>query len=173
MPETNHGGVVCGSDIDPETGIRFGMINANLVGKWYEKCDADYGEATCPKCEGKVEDIDEAPEDPWLSNDGWEVCGSDYCCFECKYTFEVDVAFPDVADFYFYDDGELRACHPHDDQSISMSKSPYWTWVRTVEDRADWHRVKTYCFGHEWFEGGIAPYLMYSVEDGSIVQPGE
>jgi hypothetical protein len=31
--------------------------------------------------------------------------------------------------------------------------------------------VKTYAFGHDWFEDGKAPYVVYRVDDGSIVEP--
>jgi hypothetical protein len=33
--------------------------------------------------------------------------------------------------------------------------------------------AKGYCFGHDWFEGGKAPYPVFSVETGELVLPEE
>lgn len=30
---------------------------------------------------------------------------------------------------------------------------------------------RAYCFGHDWFDGGKAPYPVYSVETGELVEP--
>jgi len=30
---------------------------------------------------------------------------------------------------------------------------------------------KAYCFGHDWFDDGVAPYPVYSVETGKEVSP--
>lgn len=30
---------------------------------------------------------------------------------------------------------------------------------------------RVYCFGHDWFESGVAPYPVFSVETGKIVAP--
>jgi hypothetical protein len=31
--------------------------------------------------------------------------------------------------------------------------------------------AKGYCFGHDWFEGGKAPYPVFSVKTGELVLP--
>lgn len=31
--------------------------------------------------------------------------------------------------------------------------------------------AKAYCFGHDWFENGVAPYTVYSVETHQIINP--
>lgn len=155
-------------NIDEETGIHYGVIDANLVTKWYKKCDTDFGEPCCPKCGKEVKYIDDIPEDCGYFCSDWEDNRNDYCCLRCKSTFEEDDVFPDRADFYFYDDGKLRACHPHDNTTISVSRSPYYTWMPPQVLGGE----KAYCFGHEWFDWE-APYPVYTVENDLRIQPGE
>jgi hypothetical protein len=31
--------------------------------------------------------------------------------------------------------------------------------------------VPAYCFGHDWFDGGVAPYDVFRVADGARVEP--
>jgi hypothetical protein len=52
------------SNINHETGIRYGVIPANDLGEaWYEANEADYGPATCEDCGGEAVEIGEVPFD--------------------------------------------------------------------------------------------------------------
>ncbi len=76
------------------------------------------------------------------------------------------------------DDGEYKAVDCLDTE-IMIIQSPYYTLAPfcspccpgagNLDQAGD--GVKTYCFGHEWFDGGRAPYPVYRVSDGSLVEP--
>lgn len=77
-----------------------------------------------------------------------------------------------------YDDDGYKASQSGDDCDIFIVESPYYTTcqfcspcapgagyiMNTVKDG-----VKAYCFGHEWFENGKAPYPVYDVKTGKKV----
>lgn len=70
-------------------------------------------------------------------------------------------------------DGEYEASC--DDQGdIFITKSPYFTWCRLCSPCApgagdimsqDPQGEAAYCFGHDWFESGVAPYKVFRVAD--------
>jgi hypothetical protein len=83
--------------------------------------------------------------------------------------------YPETADdcdepigWEYADDGyELTGCL---DSDIMVLKSPYYTLAPfcspCVPGAGDLNSarsdgVKTYCLGHDWFEEGVAPYLVY------------
>ena len=78
--------------------------------------------------------------------------------------------------FSFEGDGYLAECG--DDGDIFITKSPFYTLCAfcspcapgagyLMDSRKD--GVKAYCFGHDWFEDGKAPYPVYDVKTGRIV----
>lgn len=78
----------------------------------------------------------------------------------------------------FVYDGDGYTAESDDYGDIFITKSPYYTTcafcspcapgagdvMATREDG-----IKTYCFDHDWFEGGKAPYPVYSVKTGKEV----
>lgn len=101
----------------------------------------------------------------------WSGEGSDYACLECKYSFMSDEAFGDEPDCWYVDDGEIKATRrcPGD---IFILKSPYFTHAQFCSPCAPGAGYlmspcedgpKTYCFGHDWFKDGKAPYPVFSV----------
>jgi hypothetical protein len=58
-------------------------------------------------------------------------------------------------------------------------KSPYYTYANycspcvpgagNLDDIVE-GEVKTYCFGHDWFEEEKAPYPVYSVATGELIE---
>ena len=51
------------TNVDVETGIRYGVIPANAMGQpWYDEAEAHYGEPTCPECGGVVVEWQEKHE---------------------------------------------------------------------------------------------------------------
>ena len=75
------------------------------------------------------------------------------------------------------DDGEYKAS-AGESGDIFITLSPYYTLCKFCSPCApgagylmnpDNDGIKAYCFGHDWFEGGKAPYIVYKVEDNSIV----
>jgi ribosomal protein L37AE/L43A len=149
-----------------EAGIRFGVIHHNEVGSaWYESSEWDYGEPTCPKCGNKANKAHK----------------SDYHCPGCKLNFDSDEAFGDEPVCFYLDDGEYQAKQGGDDCDIFITKSPYFTYARhcspcapgacylmnPLDNKPESNRA--YCFGHDWFESGVAPYPVFSVATGEPV----
>lgn len=147
------------SNIDHATGIRYGVISRHSVGEaWDEGAEPDYGDPHCPKCG------DEA-------STGTE---REYRCRPCKYHFDSDEAFVEEALGYSYDqDGyKLSSCL---DSDIMVIASPYYTLAPFCSpcvpgagdlDSAREDGVRTYALGHDWYDGGVAPYPVYRVSDG-------
>jgi len=151
--ETNYKGIDYGlgqTNIDKETGIRYGVINQNEVGQaWFESSEAVYpNEVFCPEC---------GNEDIYSSDINMEI---------------------DPIGFKYEEEGYI-CTQSYDDTDIFITKSPYFTYcqfcspcapgagyiMNTVENG-----VKAYCLGHDWFEDNEAPYPVYSVETGELIE---
>ena len=182
------------TNIDHESGIRYGVISQHVVGeRWYEDSEPEYGNPTCPDCGTDINGIptpaDE--EDP-----------SDYYCDVCDAPVDSDCAFGDEPLGYSYV-GEGYTLADCLDSDIMVLKSPYYTYAQFCSpcvpgagnlehpldgdckhltckrDRrehglqvcADVLPNKCYCLGHDWFEEGKAPYPVYSLETGELVEP--
>lgn len=207
--ETNYKGIDYGlglSNIDNETGIRYGVINQNEVDQsWFDSSEAVYPENYfCPNCGNELIEIATEERD-----------GTEYHCEHCnaEYTdndicdFEIDpIGFVYNADGYICEQFA-------DDTDIFITKSPYYTYCQFCSPCApgagylmnyydpmkDEKKVreqfvllkniaplaipeayksyaekagfpKVYCFGHDWFENGKAPYPVYSVETGELIE---
>ena len=168
--ETDYKGIDYGlrqTNIDKNTGIRYGVIPHGEVGQaWYEGSEAFYV-YYCPYCGEELKKGYEAKRCP--------------ACYK-KINPDRDFDMQDPTSFYV-DDGEYLAEQLYDDPDIFITKSPYFTYAQFCSpcapgagylmnplDKPD-NGNKTYCFGHDWFEGGKAPYPVYSVKTGKLVKP--
>lgn len=168
--------------------FHFGVISAHACCEFiYEAFEADYGPPTCGKCgneaieadDPQAPDIDELPED-------WEtihaIGGADYACLGCKRFFSSDDAFGEEPVGNYLDDGEYKASlDGYND--IFITQSPYFTYAQYCSPCAPGAGhlenpcppgcggIKTYCFGHDWFNGDKAPYPVFSVKTGKLVLP--
>lgn len=200
MSKTNYIGIDYGhglSNIDHETGIRFGIISQNdILQAWADSSEPDYGEPHCPKCGGasvgvgsSVKEIGckelEDRIDDILEN--WEHAqydSDDYVCEECKYVFGSESAFPEeTSTFTFEEDGYKAFSDEHGD--VWMLKSPFFTYAQFCSPCAPgavhlgnpleeemWNdNNRGYCFDKSWFEDEKAPYRVFRVVDGSEVLP--
>ena len=183
------------TNIDPETGIRYGVIPANDVLQcWADESEPDYGEPTCPKCGNEAQSIDAAP-DEWGDNPEWTDNGSDYCCPHCRYTFETYEAFGDEPLGFTLADEEYRASQYGDDSDIFITKSAYFTHAQFCSPCApgachlgnpvDSDGPRAYCFTPDWFDWHSemgdeptgyfdgsptsCPYPVYRVSDGKCI----
>lgn len=165
---------------DKDSGIRYGVIPANDIGQaWYDSAEPDYGDPTCPKCGNPVK---EAKGEYAKYTHANHQC-SDYVCHGCKYVFGSESAYSDEpVGGQNVDDGTVKA---HEDSSgdVWVFKSPYFTYAQfcspcapgachlrnPLDEPSEPNRC--YCLGHDWFEDGKAPYPVYSVETGEIVNP--
>ena len=159
------------TNIDPETGIRYGVIPAQEVDYWDEEGSV---EPTCPKCGSANLDR----EDTNRVKKGYH----DYLCNDCNEVFDDEQAYHEFPINWHLDDGEYLAEQASDSVDIFVTKSPFYThaqlcspcapgacYLLSPEDDGE----KAYCFGHDWFEGEIAPYRVYRVDDDSFVPPPE
>lgn len=168
------------TNIDRETGIRYGVMNANnehLTEWFWESVESDYGPPTCGECGNEAEDYDDEKHGEYEHGRG---C-ADYACESCERVFDSDEAFGDEPVRHTIDDGEIRAIvDSYND--VMILKSPYYTHaafcspcapgaVHLENDTPDGE--KGYCFGHEWFKNNTAPYPVYSVATNDLVMPGE
>jgi len=153
------------TNIDHETGIRYGVIPMYDVTWWVEEAEPDFGEATCPKC-----------------GESWAMegqAGDEWYCAQCNYTFDNDKAWPDEPLGWVYETDEYSAYQAGNDTDIFVIKSPYYTRASYCSLCApgachlkypNGEGEKTYCFGHDWFEGDAAPYPVYRVTDNTLVK---
>lgn len=157
------------ANVDHETGIHYGVINQNeVLQAWADSSEPVYY-PYCPYCGEEIaneyEDMIELEK-----------------CPKCEHEFD-DMSFDDMQPqtFKFIDDGYI--CQQYaDDTDIFVIKSPYFTYCQfcspcapgagylmNVRDKET--GIKAYCFGHDWFENENAPYLVFSVETGELVEP--
>ena len=103
----------------------------------------------------------------------------DYVCVECKHFFGSESAFGDDPNGYYLENGEYKA-FSDSAGDVWVTSSPYFTRAQfcspcapgacyLMNECQDGERA--FCFGHDWFEDGKAPYTVYSVETGEVVPP--
>jgi hypothetical protein len=93
---------------------------------------------------------------------------------------EEEIEFADPCGWEYSGDGyEMVDCL---DSDVMILASPFYTFARfcspcvpgagNLNDAGDEsHGVKTFCVGHDWFDGGKAPYPVYRVDTGELVLP--
>lgn len=166
---------------DAETGIRYGMISQHSVmpealdDVYTHGDDLGYLEsrekmkaAIVAAIESAIADYAEIDHDEACRMAG-EIADSDLVIMH-----DCDESGP-----FAYSEGELNiqttsAC------DLWVFKSPYFTHAQFCSpcvpgagnlDTYCASGPKTYCLGHDWFEGGIAPYPVYDVATGEQVLP--
>jgi hypothetical protein len=158
------------TNVDHKASIRYGVISQHeVLQAWADSSEGVYpdeAEMTCPEC----------------GADCFGTVGSTVAC-ECGEELEIEL--PDcceVSGFEYV--GKGYTAHCGEDGDIFITLAPYYTYAAfcspcapgacylTTEVEPD-DSNKAYCFGHDWFEDGKAPYTVYSVATGEIVQPKE
>jgi len=191
----NYAGIDYGREISnvcPKTGIRYGVINQNKVGdSWWDSSEAHYNyscpecerelsdevlqaETHCPGCARKFEDDDFDMLEPssFYVDDGeyFAECGEDGDIFITKSPYFTYAQFcspcaPGA--------GYLMNSFVNKWENSGAGKSGVMNPEHYPEDYKLKARnsgyPKVYCLGHEWFEGGKAPYPVFTVEDEKIV----
>lgn len=145
------------SNIDTETGIRFGVIPANNVSSWADASEPVYPD--CDECDVKIEFVDKHDDE-----DEFE------CTYEC-----------DPISFNFTEDGYV-ATQSQDDTDIFITRSPFFTFAQFcspcapgachLRNPVDEENIgnKCYCFDPEWFDDeSPCPYKVWRVDTGELV----
>lgn len=173
----DYGGPGATCNRDPETGIRYGIIPQNALSG---DALADFVEifvARCPHCG------EEFPEDTQFTNRTIRKPGGaiSKCwaadCTKCGKLVREEEQYGDDADANVVDDGVYQA-HLDDDGDAWFTKSPFYTRAAFCAPTCpgachlsnpceDGERA--FCPGPDWFEGGEAPYPVYSVATNEIV----
>lgn len=183
------------TNINHETGIRYGVISQNdVLQAWSDSSDAEYGEPHCPKCGEEATAIpthtesDPSGEGKWARViadipeewEEWENDGCDYACGSCCYLFDSSEAYGEQPLSFSLNDGEYKATQGGDDSDIFILDSPFYTYAAFCSPCApgacylrnpDTDGERAYCFNHDFFEDGVAPYPIYRVADDSLVEP--
>lgn len=191
MAKTNYRGIDYGmgqSNVDRETGIRFGVISAHAITQaWYDSAEADYGQPHCPKCGNEAIDFGaDNQDDPEATPDRSEYDDAatyghscqDYACDSCKVYFDGERAFGDEPCGYTLDDGEYKACDCLD-SDVMILKSPFFTRAQfcspcvpgacSIESPCD-DGERTYCFAPDWFDSEYpCPYPIWRVDTGELI----
>lgn len=168
IEQTNYVGIDYGfgeTNIDVETGIRFGVINANELDPWFWEEVEEIYNPTCPSCGTGLPDEFNINEDN--------------ICPECKEEIDHDEQYGDSPDLTILNkDGYEGVVDSYND--LVLTKSPYYTHAQFCSPCAPGagslsnpceSGPKTYCLGHEWFESEVAPYPVYRVDDNTEVSP--
>ena len=152
------------TNIDKSTGIRYGVISLNSLDSWvYEDLVPEYGCPTCPCCGDEVRDG----------------TSHDYYCDECEQGYNTEECFSDSPLYHILKDNNYEAHTDYDGINLFVLESKYYTLVKycspCVPGAGDLNSpcidgVKAYCLGHEQFEDGKAPYPIYEVATGKLVE---
>lgn len=167
------------TNIDHATGIRYGVIALNSLGSFaFDDLEAVYPGPNCPQCGNDAQETQEdAEEEDFAPYRPHGVCG-DYRCASCQIVFDGEDAYGEEPIGYRSNDPayELGTCL---DVNLFVTRAPYYTLAPFCSpcvpgagdlDSAHDGGVKTYCLGHDWFEGGKAPYPVFRVSDNVEVK---
>lgn len=173
------------SNIDKETGIHYGVISQrtptpeavddvfngpNTTDLNYESWKHNFLQDVREAVYGAVRDYTTDERANELADhlkdeaEGWDWLG------DCYNGDEIN---PE------YDDGDYKIakCLDYD---LFVLKSPYFTHAQFCSpcvpgagnlDTPCETGPRTYCLGHDWFDGGVAPYPVFNVKTGLKVEP--
>lgn len=153
-----------GANCDPETGIRYGIVSANVLGEieW----EGDYGEPHCPKC-GEELTVDQANEGE---------------CPKCEHTWDGSEAgyecYPESPCGFYYEDGDVKLMLD-ESNDVWIFKSPVTSTAAFCSPCAPGACYVTnyvdggatcYSLPDEWWESGKAPGPLTPVAEALAVQ---
>jgi hypothetical protein len=150
------------TNIANETGIRFGVIPVNKVCQaWSDSSEGVY-EFYCPHCGNRLE------------------TNEDQICEQCEKEISESDFWDIEAACFLYEEDNYKAYQSQNSTDIWIEKSPYYTICEFCSPCAPGagyilnsckNGIRAYCFGHDWFENGKAPYKVYRISDNTEVLP--
>lgn len=169
------------TNIDTETGIRFGVIPVNdVLQAWSDSSEADYGKPHCPVCGNECSEV---PDD-FEGEQYHDVGCADHYCDTCKHTLDSSDVYGDEPLAWYVNDDEYTAHQSGDDRDIFITKSPYYTRAAFCSPCAPGacylpnpceDGEKAYCFGQDWFDNDIqsvygpCPYPIWEVATDKLI----
>jgi hypothetical protein len=182
------------SNIDHEKNIRYGVISQNeVLQAWADssepnyvyycpECEREIGQEvpeTCPDCGHEFDDGDFDMLEPvsWYVDDGEYTaeCGDDGDIFITKSLYFTYAQFcSPCAPGAVYLMNPFKPVGEVKEQLKTVSEiapNAYGEAYKSHAENAGY--AKGYCFSHDWFEDGKAPYPVFSVETGELVLPDE
>lgn len=168
MKTTNYPGIdysLGKSNRNRATGIHYGVISQHSIsGDALNDIEPVYPDPVCPNCGGQVTDAIES---------------KDFHCAKCSKDFWSDQCIgEEVIGLKYEKDGyKIMECLNND---LFILNSPFYTSAQFCSpcvpgagnlDSPCESGPKSYALGHNWFESGVAPYPVYSVASGELVQP--
>ena len=161
------------SNVDEEFNIHYGIIPEYAVTQAWSDAEAIYGdfEIECPECDVVIETVD------GVGPDECPECGADVSAeFQGGYEYSEPIGFR-------YDQEGYEASQNAGDRDIIILKAPFYTYAQFCSPCApgagyvlNWLKEpvetnKTFCFGHDWFDEGAAPYPVFSIITNERVYP--
>lgn len=141
------------TNINIETGIRYGTISTNNVNYFFDEAEPVYPEPE-PKFDDELNEIELTEE-------------------------EIEAHYDGLDPLHFKIDNETLQAHTFwDTTCIMITHSEYYTFTRLCSpcvpnagdlDTPDERGYKTYCLGHDFFGIEGAPYRVFRVSDDSEV----
>lgn len=135
------------SNRDHKTGIRFGVIPQGEIFQAWCDCSESIYPNDCDECEKDSGEYDE--REPI----GFTYLKQGYTCTQSSDSPDI---FVEKSPYYTY----AQFCSP-------CAPGACYLRNEVSEDNVD---NKCYCFGHDWFEDNKAPYTVYSVETGDVIE---
>ena len=162
----NYAGLTSAANMDRSNNTRYGVINQNEVSQaWCDGSEPDYS-LSCYHCGADLS---------LFPGESWDICP------KCGKEIDTDMLYDGLEPRAYVYDSNGYFCESGGDGDIFVIHSPYYTYaqfcspcapgacylnnplVEPIEDN------KCYCFGHDWFDDGIAPYDVYDVKTSKIV----
>jgi ribosomal protein L37AE/L43A len=180
------------TNIDHTTGIRYGVIPVSQFNEFFDDMfEAEYGDPTCPKC-GNTVNEKSLHKDYYCDQchcndlDGIDQESQEYTDLyndtikgNCYYS---DQCFGDQPIGWTGTDSNYEYSADSDCIDAFITKSPYYTHAQFCSPCAPGacyllnpcaDGPKAYCFGHDCFPSGKAPYPVFNVTDDKEVLPNE
>ena len=135
------------TNIDLDTGIRYGVINQNEVLQAW--CDSSEGVYPEIEHDEDCEDSDNCDCGDMLEPIAHKYSADGYECTQSSDDGDIFI----VKSPFYTKCGFCSPCAPGAGYLLSQNSDD----------------CKAYCFGLDWFEDGKAPYSIYNVSDDSLV----
>jgi len=143
------------TNIDLKTGIRYGVVSQyDIMQAWCDDSEPVYPEVQCDSTGLNI-----------------NACDCDECQNQTMFMEPIG---------HRYESENYIMTQGGDDRDIFVIKSPFYTLCGYCSpccpgagdlSHPTENGVKAYCPGHDWFDGGVAPYPIYSTKTGELVNP--